>query len=165
MIYLAQASWIFQSITRPQLMDDMLPAIYRRQVLTHDRSSDHFDSSNGSSYTGPHDLALVFIVFAVAALVQKEPSDVLGEHFYQIAKVAMTLQPVLEKPSIVTIQVLHLMSVYNAMSGNDLKSETSMEVTWSLVTMAAHLSQTVIVYWNVRVTLTDIAFGKLDWTS
>lgn len=143
MIYLAQASWIFQSITRPQLMDDMLPAIYRRQVLTHDRSSDHFDSSNGSSYTGPHDLALVFIVFAVAALVQKEPSDVLGEHFYQIAKVAMTLQPVLEKPSIVTIQVLHLMSVYNAMSGNDLKSETSMEVTWSLVTMAAHLSQTI----------------------
>jgi len=119
-------------VTRTQLVDDMLPAIYRRQP-----------PQPGEDYTGPHDLALLFIVFAVASLVQPEPSGALAEHFHQVSKVAMALQPVLVKPSIVTIQMLHLLSVYNAMSGLDLKSETSMETTWSLVTLAAHLSQTV----------------------
>jgi len=119
-------------VTPAQLIDDMLPVIYMRQP-----------SQPGEDYTGPHDLALLFIIFAVASLVQPEPSNALAEHFHQVSKAAMALQPVLEKPSIVTIQVLHLLSIYNAMSGTDLKSETSMETTWSLVTLAAHLSQTV----------------------
>jgi hypothetical protein len=62
------------------------------------RDVDHSDSNRdmGSDYTGPHDLSRLFIVFAVAALVQKEPSDGLGEHFHQIAKAAIGMQPVLE---------------------------------------------------------------------
>jgi hypothetical protein len=131
-VYFQQVSWIFRGVTRTQLIDDMMPAIYRRQA-----------SLPGEDYTGPHDLALLFIVFAVAALVQPEPSSSLAEHFQQVSRAGLALQPVLEKPSIVTIQVLHLLSIYNAMSGADFKSETSMETTWSLVTLAAHLSQTV----------------------
>jgi hypothetical protein len=80
-------------------------------------------------------------VFAVDALVQEEPSDALVEQYRQIAKVTLGLQLVLEKPSIVTIHVLHLTSFYDVMSGNDLKSETSTELTWSPVTLAVHLSQ------------------------
>jgi hypothetical protein len=112
----------------------MLPAIYRRQA-----------SPPGEDYTGPHDFALLFIIFAVASLVQSEPSNAWAEHFEQVLRAAMALQLVLEKPSIVTIQVLHQLSIYNAMSGVDFKSETSIETTWSLVTLAAHLSQTVSV--------------------
>ncbi|KAF5316367.1 hypothetical protein D9619_006871 [Psilocybe cf. subviscida] len=70
-------------------------------------------------------------------------AQALGAHFHQLARAAVALQPVLEKPSLVTIQVLHLMSIYNAMSGSDMHSETSMELTWSLITLAAHLSQTI----------------------
>ena len=165
-IYLTQASWLFQGVTRTQLMEDMLPVIYRRQ--THTRDPIHKPNSNSAAYyIGPHDLALAFIVFAVAALVQKEPSEALGEHFHQIAKAAIGMQPVLEKPSIVTIQVLHLMSVYNAMSGNDLKTDTSMEMTWSLVTLAAHLSQTASTFVGVCSSLIDpdVVFRLLDWTS
>ena len=144
-VYFTQASWLFQGVTRTQLMEDMLPVIYRRQTPPIDDSNPNL----AAHYMGPHDLALVFIVFAVAALVQKDPSDALGEHFHQIAKAAVGMQPVLEKPSIVTIQVLHLMSIYNAMSGNDL-TETSMEMTWSLVTLASHLSQTASTFrWRV----------------
>jgi hypothetical protein len=143
-IYFEQASWLFQGVTRMQLMEDLLPVVYRQRSPSPEDNL-ILDSNPGAAlnHAGPHDLALVFVVFAVAALVQEEPSDALGEHYHQIAKAALGLQPVLEKPSIVTIQVLHLMSIYNAMSGNDLKSETSMEMTWSLVTLAAHLSQTV----------------------
>ncbi|KAF8159144.1 fungal-specific transcription factor domain-containing protein [Crassisporium funariophilum] len=130
--YFEQVAWIFRGVTRMQLMDDMLPVIFKRQ-----------SSPAGEDYSGPHDLALLFVILAIGALVGQEPSNALGEHFHQISRAAISLQPVLEKPSIVTIQTLHLMSIYNAMSGSDLKSETSMEMTWSLITLASHLSQTI----------------------
>lgn len=144
--YFEQVSWIFRGVTRVQLIDDMLPVIYKRQ-----------NAPVGEDYSGPHDLALLFVILAVGALVGQEPSNALGEHFHQVARAAISLQPVLEKPSIVTIQALHLMSIYNAMSGSDLKSETSMEMTWSLITLAAHLSQTVRCFSNLLLRiLTDI---------
>ncbi|KAF8172439.1 fungal-specific transcription factor domain-containing protein [Pholiota molesta] len=130
--YFAQVSWIFRGVTRMQLMDEMIPVIYKRPHAPLDED-----------YSSPHDLALLFVILAVGALVGEEPSNALGEHFHQISRAAISLQPVLEKPSIVTIQALHLMSIYNAMSGSDLKSETSMEMTWSLITLASHLSQTI----------------------
>ncbi|KJA16557.1 hypothetical protein HYPSUDRAFT_80028 [Hypholoma sublateritium FD-334 SS-4] len=130
--YFAQVSWIFRGLTRIQLIDDMIPVIYKRQAAL-----------PGEDYSGPHDLALLFVILAIGALVGDEPSNALGEHFHQVSRAAISLQPVLEKPSIVTIQALHLMSIYNAMSGSDLKSETSMEMTWSLITLASHLSQTI----------------------
>ncbi len=129
--YFEQAGWLFRGVTREQLIDDMLPAIYRKTAT--------------DEFAGPHDLALMFIIFAVGALVEAEPSTQHAEHYHQISRAAISLQAVLEKPSIVTIQCLHLMSIYNAMSGSDLTSETSMEMTWSLITLAAHLSQTVSV--------------------
>ncbi|RDB19140.1 putative transcriptional regulatory protein C1F7.11c [Hypsizygus marmoreus] len=150
--YFVQMSWIFRGVTRAQLIDDMLPVVYRRPRV------------QGEEYSSPHDLALIFMVFALGALVMDEEGRVdgeqdkaqeggspvqgkgqveLAEHYHQVARAAVALQPVLEKPSIVTIQTLHLMSIYNAMSGSDLRSETSMEMTWSLITLAAHLSQTI----------------------
>jgi len=115
-----------------QLIDDMLPVIYRMR-----------SPSPGEDWSGPHDLALLFVVMALGAVVKKEPSNDLGEHFYQLSRAAISLQPVLEKPSIVTIQTLLLMSIYHGMSGSDLKSETSMETAWSLLMLASQLSKTV----------------------
>ncbi|KAF5344686.1 hypothetical protein D9756_011476 [Leucocoprinus leucothites] len=131
-IYFDQVYWLFRGVTKAQLRDDTLPVIYRKQQPT-----------PGEDYSSPHDLALVFMVFAVGALVQVEPSNAEGEHFHQLARAALGLQPVLEKPSIVTIQTLHLMSIYNSMNGSDLKNDTSMELTWSLITLASHLSKTI----------------------
>ncbi|TEB24873.1 hypothetical protein FA13DRAFT_1756766 [Coprinellus micaceus] len=124
-----------QALTRGQVVAEMLPAIYKRGL-------------DEEEWAGPHDLALLFMVFAIGALAGGgvhilASNPPLAEHFYQIARACLSLQPVLEKPSIVTIQSLHLMSVYGAMSGSDMRSETSMEMTWSLITMAAHLGQTI----------------------
>lgn len=127
----------------------MLSTIYRKPHPN--PSPDQINSAN--DYGGPHSLALLFIIFAVGALVETSMPDehhskpvsaeALAEHYRQVSRAALSLQPVLEKPSMVTIQTLHLMSIYNALSGGDLETETSMEMTWSLITLAAHLSQTV----------------------
>ncbi|KAF9060968.1 fungal-specific transcription factor domain-containing protein [Rhodocollybia butyracea] len=219
--YFEQVAWLFRGVSREQLEEEMLNAIYSRKhardrgenVKTDDHhSGDHFvkltqkdgpedlanedeivlqSSRSGGDYKGPHDVALLFMIFAVGALVEPFPSNTsdspltnpspcgssphsnsgatasrpspnaLGEHYHQLAQAALSLQPVLEKPSIVTIQCLHVMSIFNAMSGEGTanpssavesdsstesrtgQSETSMEMTWSLITMAAHLSQTI----------------------
>ncbi|KAI9571978.1 fungal-specific transcription factor domain-containing protein [Boletus coccyginus] len=133
--YCEQAGWLFHGVSKDQIIDELLPIYYSNgpQEVADDNKS-------------AHELALLFLVFAVGALVDltQDPGNAEAEHYHQIARAAICLQPVLEKPSLVTIQALHLLSIYNAMSGNELSAkETSMETTRSLIVLAAHLSQTV----------------------
>lgn len=135
--YCEQAAWLFHGVPKDQIMEELLPIYYSNgppKVADDNKSA--------------HELSLLFLVFAIGALVDltQEPGNAEAEHYHQIAHAAICLQPVLEKPSLVTIQALHLLSIYNAMSGNELSAkETSMETTWSLIVLAAHLSQTVCV--------------------
>ncbi|KAH9027077.1 fungal-specific transcription factor domain-containing protein [Lactarius pseudohatsudake] len=134
--YLASATWIFRSVTRPQLINETLPAIYGKRTAY---AVDH---------NGPHDLALLFSVFALGSVMDSSlpnaTAESEGEHYNQLALAALCQQPVLEKPSVVTIQTLHVLSVYNAMLGGDVSGgESSMESTWSLVAVACHLAQTI----------------------
>jgi hypothetical protein len=136
--YLEQAAWLFRGVGQQQLIEEMLPVFYKKPVS--------YSLEDSEDYSGPHDLALLFMVFAIGALVdlRQDPTNPEAEHYHQIARAAICLQPVLEKPSLVTIQTLHLLSIYNAMSSNEVGThETSMETTWSLITLATHLSQTV----------------------
>lgn len=137
-VYLDNAAWLFRGVSRRQLMDEMLPAIYKRKVTQPDEDD----------YGGPHHLALMMSIFAVGRIVDIgltiATSEAEGEHYNQLAKAALCLQPVMEKPSLITIQALHMLSIYNAMSGSEVSGgESSMETTWSLIGLAAHLSQTV----------------------
>ncbi|THH00634.1 hypothetical protein EW026_g1916 [Hermanssonia centrifuga] len=120
-------------------MVEMLPIIYKRPVSA--------DTPSSQDFSGPHDLALIFLVFAVA-------------------RAALCLQPVLEKPSVVAIQALRLLSIYTAMAGKELRgSETTMETTWSLLALSAQLAQsiglqTVLVGDYLLVWLTDAGYSS-----
>ncbi|KAI0294497.1 hypothetical protein B0F90DRAFT_1640097 [Multifurca ochricompacta] len=135
--YLENAAWIFRSVTRHQLINEMLPAIYGKQL-----------AYPSEDYSGPHDLALLFSIFALGSVLDVNlptaAAESEGEHYNQLALAALCLQPVFEKPSLVTVQTLHITSIYNAMLGSDISSgKTSMESTWSLVALAAHLALSV----------------------
>ncbi|KAI6165521.1 hypothetical protein EDD17DRAFT_1505967 [Pisolithus thermaeus] len=113
----------------------------------------------------PHQLGLLFVIFATAALLypNQEPGSagVEAESYHKAARSAICLRSVMQKSSLETIQVLHLLSVYNAVSGNELAGkETSMETSWSLVVLAAHLAHTAIrsartsrrmIFWDLVV--------------
>lgn len=137
--YLANAGWLFRGVTRQQLILEMLPVVYRRPIAVG-------TSVASVDYTGPHDLALVFLVFALGALLDsaQDVASAEAEHYHHLARAALCLQPVLEKPSIVAIQALRLMSIYTAMAGKELRgSETTMETTWSLLALSAQLAHSV----------------------
>ncbi|KAH9017995.1 fungal-specific transcription factor domain-containing protein [Lactarius hengduanensis] len=134
--YLSNATWVFRSVTRQQLINEMLPAIYGKQT------------AYGDDHIGPHDLALLFGVFALGSVMDinlpNSASESEGEHYHQLAQAALSQQPVLVKPSVVTIQTLHISAVYSAMLGGDVSGgESTLEATWSLVAIACYLAQTI----------------------
>ncbi len=157
--YLVSATWIFRSVTRHQLVNEMLPSIYRKLPYP------------SEEYNGPHDLALLFSIFALGSALDVSLStrtaESEGEHYNQLALAALCLQPVLEKPSLVTIQTLHIVSIYHAMLGNDVSGgESSMEFTWSLVNLAAHLAQTVrYFYFHTFAEVPIFPLLRLDYVS
>ncbi|KAI6099373.1 hypothetical protein EV401DRAFT_2093454 [Pisolithus croceorrhizus] len=134
--YIEQTTPLFQSVSRDQILNELLPAYYVNGV------------PHVTQVENPHQLGLLFVIFATAALLDpnQEPGSagVEAEAYHKAARAAICLRSVMQKPFLETIQVLHLLSVYNAVSGNELAGkETSMETSWSLVVLAAHLAHTV----------------------
>lgn len=88
--FLEHLSWMFHIVSRHQLLRQ-LPAIYKQVDIPY----------------GPHDLALMLIVFGIGALVDCNlpPYSLEAQHYYRLARAALALQPVLEKSSVVTIKV------------------------------------------------------------
>ena len=139
--YLANAGWLFRGLGRDQLMEEMLPAIYNLRPSPPNPSAD-------LDYASPHALGLLFSVLSVGRIVDigltTSAAEAEGEHYNQLAHAALCLRPVLERPSMLTVQALHVASIYNAMSGSEVSGgESTMESTWSLVALACHIAHTV----------------------
>ena len=137
--YASHAAWLFRSVPRTQLFDEMLPRYYR-EATDDDAPPPKIDQSN------PHDLGLLLLCFAIGALMdlKQQPYNSEAEHYCQLAQAAMCLHPILANPTLVTIQALHLQSIYVAMVGNEPGGQDNqMEFSWALVTLAGQLSHTV----------------------
>ncbi|TFK75639.1 hypothetical protein BDN72DRAFT_757359 [Pluteus cervinus] len=120
--FLEHLSWMFNIVTRQHVVGELIPAVYKQ-------SSDTY---------GPHDLALLLIVLGIGSLVDLtlEPYNLEAQHYYRLTRAAMSLQPVLAEQSMVTIKVLHLMSIYNGMSGK----ESNLEQSYTLLDLAGQVA-------------------------
>lgn len=130
-ICLTHMSWMFQIATYQQLTQDLMPAFYRR--------ADRLDVATGED--GPHDLALLLIVFAVGALVDLSlPAyNAEAQRYHILARAALALQPLVEKASLNTVKTLHLISIFNGMSGK----ESNMANTYTVLNLAGRIAQRV----------------------
>ncbi|KAH7928331.1 hypothetical protein BV22DRAFT_1005131 [Leucogyrophana mollusca] len=125
--FLESLSWMFHIISRQYVIGELMPAVYNRLG----------NPSKQRTY-GPHDLALLLMLMAIGALV--DPSlpayNEEAQHYHRLARSALCLQPVFVKRSVTTIKVLHLMSVYNGMSG----MESNLENSYSLLNFAGQVA-------------------------
>ncbi|KAF9557805.1 hypothetical protein CPC08DRAFT_668314 [Agrocybe pediades] len=120
--FLEHLSWMFHIVSRHKLVDELIPIIYKQR---------------NASY-GPHDLALLLIVLGIGCLVDLDlpPYNLEAQHYYRLSRATLALQPVLGAQSVVTIKVLHLMSVYNGMSGK----ESNLEQSYILLDLAGQVA-------------------------
>ncbi|KAG1861205.1 fungal-specific transcription factor domain-containing protein [Suillus subalutaceus] len=125
--FLKSLSWTFQIVSRQQIIDDLIPLIYRLGI-----------KSSKQPHYGPHDLALLFSVLAVGALFDPAlpPYNSEARHYQKLARAALGLQSIFSKRSIVTIKVLHLMSMYYGMSG----VESNAELCYSFLNLAGQVA-------------------------
>ncbi|KAF8842829.1 hypothetical protein BDN67DRAFT_925562 [Paxillus ammoniavirescens] len=126
--FLKSLSWMVNIVSRQQVLGILVPSVYR-----------HTSGQTAEPRTyGPHDLALLFIVLAIGALV--DPSlpayNSEGQHYHRLARAALCLQPVFVSRSLATVKTLHLMSIYNGMCG----IESNMENSYSLLNLAAQVA-------------------------
>ncbi|KAF8128704.1 hypothetical protein EV363DRAFT_1170417 [Boletus edulis] len=127
--FFQSTSWVFNIVSRQHILGELIPVVYRYargQIPKQPRSY------------GPHDIALLFIVFALGALVDPSlpPHNVEGQHYHILSRAAICLQSVFAQRSVVTIKALNLMSIYNGMCGIENKLEQSS----SLLNLAAHVA-------------------------
>ncbi|KAI5992554.1 fungal-specific transcription factor domain-containing protein [Pisolithus marmoratus] len=130
-VCLNQAVVLSQSLSKDHILSELLPAYYTNGVP-------HVSQAE----TNPHQLALLFLIFAVGALLDpdQEPRNMDADFYHQVARAAICLQSVIDKPSLETVQALRLLSLYNGVSGNELAGKETSTETWSLVALAALLA-------------------------
>ncbi|KAG9313813.1 hypothetical protein JVU11DRAFT_6176 [Chiua virens] len=131
-IALQTLPWIvFNIVSREHILNELLPTVY-------ERARGQTPARWQPKPYGPHDIALLFIVFAIGASLDLSlpPYNAEGRHYYVLSRAALCLQPVFAQCSIVTIKTLNLMSIYNGMCGIESKLEDS----HSLLKLATQLA-------------------------
>ncbi|TDL18162.1 hypothetical protein BD410DRAFT_900946 [Rickenella mellea] len=111
--YLQQASWIFQLVRRPQLIDELLIPIYKRV------ESDALRSSNiDDDVKHRHGLALLLAVFAMGALndLTLPPYNEEAHGYYFLARTLINSESAADCPSLTAVQALGTMCTYHALS-------------------------------------------------
>jgi hypothetical protein len=107
-------AWMFSFVSTEYLIGELIPAFYTG------------DRVHTRTY-GPHHLALLLISFGVGALVDlgRRPYHEEAQYYYGLALSAFNLPSVRIDPSIITVKCLHLMSIYNGLSGKESGLEDS----------------------------------------
>lgn len=137
-ILLENMSWMFQIVTFQQVAHNLIPAIYGPKC----------GRPSNLKHAGPHDLALLFGVLAVGALADLSlpPYNKVAQRYYVLSRVALAIDPILENTSLSTVKALHLISVYNGMSGK----ESNMPNTYTVLNIGGRLAQKVSLSCDCR---------------
>lgn len=138
--YLEQSSWHLRLVKRPQLMDELLTPIYKRRAARLSMTALEASMQN-LEMNNAHDLGLLLMVFAMAALVDLtlRPFNDEAAHYYTLARSVVTLESAAESPSLAVVQILTLMTTYCELSD----SIQTMERAFSTSNFASILGATV----------------------
>ncbi|KAG0703549.1 fungal-specific transcription factor domain-containing protein [Suillus ampliporus] len=148
-LYLQQAPWFFGAVTKRQLMEENLPLWYAEAADLNYPGSvappvTSENEANDALSKGPHELALMFVIFCFGALTDHRlppaPDNEEADMYFKLTRAALNLEPVLDRPpSVATIQTLALLAIYQGLCSG----ENSIESTWGIFGLATKLAQSI----------------------
>lgn len=127
--FLINTSFCGRPVTREQIMEELIPAAYKRL-------------SNGqTTRMDLHDLALLYMIFAAgaAADLTLPPYNAEAERYRHLARAALGVKSVFDSGSLSVVQAIFLMGTYDVVSGR----MHSMESAWKMFCLASSLSASV----------------------
>jgi len=170
-LYLQQAPWFFGAVTKRQLMEEILPLwyaeaadlIYPGSVAPPVASQ---NETNEAPSKGPHELALMFVIFCFGALTDHRlppaPNNEEADMYFKLTRAALNLEPVLDRPpSVATVQTLALLAIYQGLCSG----ENSIESTWGIFGLATKLAQSVSRWFRPRIPNLTLCLHHIDWTT
>ncbi|KNZ79894.1 hypothetical protein J132_08552 [Termitomyces sp. J132] len=133
--YMEHASWAFRPMKRDEIVDEILSPIYKS--MRERRATD----SPGPHTIFPHKLAVLFLVFALGALVDLtlEPYNVESDTYYHLSRACLSLRSIFESPEITTVQAVVLMASYHGLGGK----RSTTDSVWSLTSLGCKLAQSI----------------------
>ncbi|KAL5527974.1 hypothetical protein ACEPAG_6775 [Sanghuangporus baumii] len=149
--YLANLSWFFRPVEREEIMEELIPIVYKRR-RSHSVAScsgtSSSDSSGGHQRTDPHVLGLLLSIFAVGAVADMTlpPWNDEGELYYQLSRTALSLKPVFEGAGLHAVEAIALLAAYNLFSCR----RKGLEGTWKILSFSVSLAASIGLsrYWS-----------------
>jgi hypothetical protein len=139
--YFRYGAWQYSPISEAEFLHTIFEPVYEPE------KSHSFEPQDP---IGSHNLAVMFLVFALGALLDLEGQSHSPEAkwYYQLGRAALSFEPVLDSPSLRTIQALVLLSYYMLL--DDIHDSR-----WSITGMATKLTQAAGLHldgthWNLH---------------
>lgn len=150
--YLENLSWFFRPVDRQQIMEDLIPLVYKRKrptpAYTNAESPAPQETLQFDQRVDLHELALMLMVFACGAAgdLTLPPYNDEAELYMQLARTALGLQPVFEGASMSTIQTICMIGAYDVFSGRN----NNLEACWKILTMGFSMSTSVSLVYRLE---------------
>lgn len=134
--YLENLSWFCRPVQREQIMDVLLPALYKREWV--DESDDVPESEESPEM---HQLALSLALFSCGAVVDLTlpPYNTEAIIYNHLARAALSLKSVFEGSSFETVQTIVLLAKFQFF----VSRKTSLESAWKLISFGLVLAASV----------------------
>ncbi|KAL5507683.1 hypothetical protein ACEPAH_5301 [Sanghuangporus vaninii] len=142
--YLTNLSWFFRPVEREEIMEELIPIVYKRKRLPSVASfsgTSPSDSSGGQARTDPHALGLLLSIFAVGAVADMTlpPWNDEGELYYQLSRTTLSLKPVFEGAGLHAVEAIALLAAYNLFSCR----RRGLEGTWKILSFSLSLAASI----------------------
>ncbi|KAH8114455.1 fungal-specific transcription factor domain-containing protein [Phellopilus nigrolimitatus] len=145
--YLENLSWFFRPIGREQIMEELIPTVYKRRraspLSTPDSNSsmDPHSAGGDASRADPHALGLLLMVFALGAVVDLTlaPCNDEGELYYHLSRAAISLKSVFDGASLQSVQAVILIGAYDIFSCR----KSSLDGAWKMVGFGMSLAASI----------------------
>ena len=131
--YLENLAWFFTTVNRTQITHELLPAIYKHRPNV---------SPDGTEIrTDAHSLALLLSVFACGAAgdMTQLPNNEEGLLYFHLAKAALGLRSVLSSASLITVQTMVLLGLYDFFSFR----RSNLEEAWKILSFGTGIATSV----------------------
>ena len=164
--YLQNLSWFFRPLDRGEIMEELIPIVYKRKHppshMEHAVASPS-DSPGGQPRTDLHVLALLFAIFAVGAVADLTlpPWNDEAELYYHLARTALSLKPVFEGAGLHAVQAIALVGAYDLFACR----KNELEGSWKIITFSLSLAASVSPFsGRSRSDYSCFPLCNVDWT-
>ncbi|KAI5123022.1 hypothetical protein M0805_007643 [Coniferiporia weirii] len=136
--YLEHVTWFFRPVKREQIMEDLLPIIYKRRWSEQPNSEKEcFPKAEDEA----HRLALLLMVLACGAVADLTlaPSNAEAELYNHLGRAALSLRSVFDGASFRTVQAVMLLAIYDFFSC----AKASNEYAWKMLSFGLVLASSI----------------------